>query len=1174
MSLTGSGTRHTVGPGHAGWPRSSRFAMMKKRGDDSVGRADEPPPRIDHLALRCPSSEGLNVVQRPTCLFVMFLGPLGILIAPGNDAQARQSLGDLTGPWQLLVDDYLIADKNGTARTYHSLEKYPGNPVLLPTEAWEDSVAYIYGTVLPDETGTGYRMWYHTLRPEDPDNDGSNILYATSPDGITWTKPNLGIRSWHGSTANNMIFVRPGQSGITSVIHTPWNSDPNRQYTLMNFDVGGYWGAYSPDGIHTFDLSNNPVITDGGDVGQFMWDPFVRQFRGYVKLNSYVNGLKRRSVGLTTTASIESWPPLALILEPDAFDDRWVPAGTVQRTHLYGMSVFAYETMYLGFLWIFRATDAEGYYIGPVYAELVSSRDGVHWKREEQDRPPILPLGTPGQWDDGQLYTAVAPVLNGDTLMVYYGACDNVHGYATKLLNCAIGLATLRKDGFVSIDAGPTGGTMSTRSLLGASGPLHVNYRASGGWLKVEVLDADDQVVPGYDETECVPLQGDSVDQIVTWQSHSELPADVRPLRLRFIMRNASLYSFMAGPDVQPLDSPAITRQPYDQTIAPGGNACFVVEATGTSPLVYQWRKNGRDLVDGGRYGGTNAPTLTITTADLSDAAVYDCLVSNPYGSIVSAKARLNVTTAEFIGLGTAPGATSSVVTGIATDGSVICGNSGGRPFIWTAGGGIRDLGLPTDATSAGAAGVGVYNGNILVAINSNASNYKAKRWEGNTAGQGAFTNLPLADTLEWTASGLGTNGDSELWISGSTINGGDGNGRQACRYRLSTGTVDLPVLPNNGHDHSDFHAVSDNGCFAGQYQYMGTAPTGGARNPMKFTGASPCQPLNTLFGTPTTKNEAVARAVSRNGSVQGGWSYYINGVFLYMPCVWINSTTPTAVGFIPGGDSDNHGEILALSGDGALAGGYSLYRNSPNPDGPREALIWDAAGGARQLQGWLSGQYGLNLAGWTLQEVRGISADGQILTGNGNHNGVSEGWMLRFTAHDPPPPTITQQPLSQVVCPGDTAMFQLAATGQGPLSFWWIKDGRALSDDGHYAGTDSPTLTISGITAADAGSYRCRITAGFNSIESDPANLAIWPTVPADLDGDCDVDQDDVIIFEACAAGPGIPYPDACPLMPDTQGRVAADFDGDGDVDQADFGAIQRCLTGHGTPADSHCRQ
>lgn len=1087
---------------------------------------------------------------------------LGLAVGP---ATAQRSLGDLSGPWELVVDDHCISSKQGLSRVYHPLEKYAGNPVLLPTEAWEDSITYIYGTVLPAESGNGYRMWYHTMRPEDTNNDGSNILYATSADGINWTKPNLGIRSWHGSTANNMIFVRPGQSGITSVLHTPWDPDPNRQYRLMNYEASGYWGAYSPDGIHTFDLPNNPVITDGGDVGQFMWDPFIDRYRGYVKLNSYVNGLKRRSVGLSTTANIESWPPLALILEPDTFDDRWVPAGTVQRTHLYGMSVFAYESMYLGFLWIFRATDADGYYIGPVYAELVSSRDGVSWKREEGTRPPILPLGTPGQWDDGQLYTAIAPVFNGDTLMVYYGACDNVHGYATKQLNCAIGLATLRKDGFVSLDAGSTAGSMSTKSLLGASGPLRVNYQASGGSLKVEILDVDGQTIPGYSENECIALQGNSVDQVVTWQTRAELPSGISPIRIRFILQNASLYSFMAGAGIQPLDSPTITQQPADQSIAADANASFSVEATGTAPLAYQWRKNGRPLADGGHYSGAATPILAIAGADLADVAQYSCVVSNPYGSATSSQARLNITVAAFTGLGSIPGSTGSAATGLTADGSVVCGNSGSRPFIWTANNGMKSLGLPGDATSCSAAGVGLHNGSVVVAVNSDSAAYKAKRWDGNTAGQGTFTNLPRVGTLEWTTSGLGTNGTSEVWISGSTPNGGDGNGRQACRYRQSTGTTDLPTLPTNGHDNSDFHAVSDSGSFGGQYQYLGSAPGGGARNAMKFTGAGSCLPLNTLLGSPSSKNEAVVRAVSRNGLVQGGWSYYLNEVFLYQPCVWIGSTSPTPVGFIPGDDNDNHGEILALNGDGSQAGGYSLRRNSPNPDGPKQALIWDAINGSRQLQGWLSSQYGLNLAGWTLQDVRGMSADGTVLAGNGLHGGIGEAWVLRFSSHNPPAPTIAQQPSSQMACPGGAAVFQVAATGQGPLSYWWMKDGQGLNDNGHYVGTDSPTLTISGITVADIGSYRCRITAGFNSVESDPAGLSLLPTVPADFDGDCDVDMDDVSTFEACASGPGVP-PDIARMC------QTADFDNDADVDQADFAVMQKCLTGQGNTIDLHC--
>ena len=586
--------------------------------------------------------------SKPTperAFLALFLAILAGVFLFAGPVSAAVSLDDLTGPWILFVDDYPVAGKSNVTRTYHPFTKHAGNPVLPPTEPWEDSIAYIYGTVLPAESGSGYRMWYHTLRPEDTNNDGSNILYAESTDGITWTKPILNIRSWHGSTANNMIFVRPGNSGITSVMHTPWDLDPNKQYRFMNFDSGGYWGAYSNDGTHTFDLPNNPVLTGGGDVGQFMFDPHTNLYRGYVKLNSTVNGLQRRSLGLSDTTEINSWPALHLILEVDSIDDRWVPGGTVQRTHIYGMGTFAYESMYIGLLWIFRATDVDGYYIGPVFTEIATSHDGVNWIREEAPRPAMVELGPGGEWDDGQLYTAKAPIVVGNELWIYYGACDDVHGTATKKLNCAIGLAKLRKDGFASLDAGSAGGSVTTKKIVGVSGPLHVNYTANGGSLKVEVLDQYGNVLPGYTQADCNPLTGDSVDEVVTWAAHTELPGGLDPITLRFILQNGSVYSFMAGEAAAVLGGPTITQQPASQTVSVGETATFTVAAIGDPPLAYQWQKNGADLTNGGHYAGATTSSLTVFNADSTDAGTYRCVVANPLGDVTSDAATLTVST-------------------------------------------------------------------------------------------------------------------------------------------------------------------------------------------------------------------------------------------------------------------------------------------------------------------------------------------------------------------------------------------------------------------------------------------------------------------------------------------------------------------------------------------------
>ena len=93
-------------------------------------------------------------------------------------------------------------------------------------------------------------------------------------------------------------------------------------------------------------------------------------------------------------------------MAPDDFDDRWVKPGSVQRTHFYNCPVTAYQNMYLGFMMIYRAEDDEGYFHGPIFVELVTSRDAIHWLREEGDRPPLLTCGPPRTWDHGMVAAA------------------------------------------------------------------------------------------------------------------------------------------------------------------------------------------------------------------------------------------------------------------------------------------------------------------------------------------------------------------------------------------------------------------------------------------------------------------------------------------------------------------------------------------------------------------------------------------------------------------------------------------------------------------------------------------------------------------------------------------------------------------------------------------------
>jgi len=80
-----------------------------------------------------------------------------------------------------------------------------------------------------------------------------------------------------------------------------------------------------------------------------------------------------------------------------------------------------------------------------------------------------------------------------------------------------------------------------------------------------------------------------------------------------------------------------------------------------------------------------------------------------------------------------------------------------------------------------------------------------------------------------------------------------------------------------------------------------------------------------------------------------------------------------------------------------------------------------------------------------------------------------------------------------------------------------------------------------------------------------DAVILGICPLVPADFDGDCDVDSDDYATFETCASGPDVPHSGTTTCQ-------TADSNSDNDVDQDDFAIFQRCYSGQDNPADPNC--
>jgi len=194
--------------------------------------------------------------------------------------------------------------------------------------------------------------------------------------------------------------------------------------------------------------------------------------------------------------------------------------------------------LYLGFLRVLR-DDLPATPGGPVdgigWTELLTSRDGRDWTRHQDafiDRDD-----RPGAWDHAMAWYADSLTV-GEQEYIYYGGYSAGH----KVGDREVGMARLRKNGFVSRDAGRAGGRLMTPPARFQGNSLTVNADVRGE-LRVRVLNAEGAVLPEFDWTECEPVYGDAVAHRITWRGCSCLPT-TQPLYLEFALDSTDIYGF------------------------------------------------------------------------------------------------------------------------------------------------------------------------------------------------------------------------------------------------------------------------------------------------------------------------------------------------------------------------------------------------------------------------------------------------------------------------------------------------------------------------------------------------------------------------------------------------------------------------------------------------------
>ncbi len=442
---------------------------------------------------------------------------------------------------ELFVDNYLIDSMSGAELRLHP--PTPAETVLTFDKPWEGRhVGYV--TVIPD--GDIFRLYYRGL-PTDG-GDGTNAettCYAESRDGLSFTRPNLGIYEIGGSRDNNVILS--GEAPFSHNFAPFLDKNPaapadQRYKALAGSEQSGLVGFVSPDGIHWKKLQDKPMITDGKFDSQNVsfWSETEGCYVCYFRTWSGGGWQGYRTVSRSTSPDFINWSPTV----PMDF-------GATPPEHLYTNQTRPYiraphicistAARFMPGRRVITPEQAEqigsqGTYQGDCSdTVLITSRGGNKYDRTFMEAF-VRPGFGPSNWTSRTNYTGCGIVQTKPEELSMY--IQRAYGQPTHHLQ----RLALRTDGFVSVNAPYAGGEMTTKPLAFTGQKLVINFATSAaGDIRIELMDLDGKPIPGYSIDDADMMIGDEIERSVTWKNQSALPQS--PVRLHAVMKDADLYS-------------------------------------------------------------------------------------------------------------------------------------------------------------------------------------------------------------------------------------------------------------------------------------------------------------------------------------------------------------------------------------------------------------------------------------------------------------------------------------------------------------------------------------------------------------------------------------------------------------------------------------------------------
>ena len=446
---------------------------------------------------------------------------------------------------ELFVDDYLVERMAGVSLRMHE-------PTMAPSAASPPPLGG-YRTVIRDTDR--YRMYYRTLTDgqDGPRYDGHSAeitCYAESCDGREWELPDLGLFDLDAYEGGNAILAgmapyshnfspfkdsRPGvpsdecykalagvhPGGIGWMLNPETTAAPEAvaeaRRILEEIGQGGLVPFVSRDGIHWRRRTPGAVITsedfafDSQNLS--FWSEHEQRYVCYFRSWQTPHG-RLRTISRTTSDDFLHWTE-PIPMNPNEPGEHLYTSGT----HPY----FRAQHIYVAMPTRFQPDRGESTDI-----LFMTSRGGNEFQRTFKE-VFIRPGLDPARWGNRANYAALNVVPTGPAEMSIY----------VRDLRYV-----LRTDGFSSVHAGHEEGELVTKPFTFEGSKLSINVSTSAaGTVRAELQDADGRPVPGFTLDDCPPVVGDAVERIVEWKKGDVGALAGTPVRLRFAMNEADLYS-------------------------------------------------------------------------------------------------------------------------------------------------------------------------------------------------------------------------------------------------------------------------------------------------------------------------------------------------------------------------------------------------------------------------------------------------------------------------------------------------------------------------------------------------------------------------------------------------------------------------------------------------------